>query len=288
MTDQTYPFDEHDAGVEIKVEHAFDGSVKRCRWAFTLAALGLGIQTVDLVLGRFADLTRGRANDPAIRSLLALMESPQWSWWVGTPITWFTLIASYALVGVVRTPTWTTRSILLAAMNTVDLGLWLIAHAGALGLGEAVGRLLPPFSLLRIGLESLQWFELIMFAGLCTELGKLINRHEMEAAQYAARASALGGLLLWGVNFMLLISWSVQPFPRVGWRQQMEWHMFRSISLVLLAITVFQVTALCLTAARRCLDWQKRYIAGQDRDSSPANHDPFFDEWEERDRNAWN
>ena len=280
------PNEQRSAGEQESPED-FLSRVNRCRWAFTLAALGLGIQTVDLALGRVADLTRGRANDPAIRALLELMESRQWSWWVHTPITWFALIASYALIGKFRTPTWNTRSVALAAMNTVDLGLWLIAHARELGLGDTLGRLLPPFSILRYGLEALQWLELILFAMLCSELGAMIGRKDMDAAQYATRASAMGGLILWATNFSMLVYWNLQRFPRVGWRQQMEWHMFRSMAMVMLAITAFQVTALCLTAARRCRDWLRSQHSASESDLPTASSEAFFQDWQERDRNAW-
>jgi hypothetical protein len=266
---------------------SFRARVRACRWAIVLAAIGLALQTVDLALGRVVDFSRGRRPDPTIRALATLIESPGWSWWVGSPITWCTVVASYLLIGKFRSPTWNARAVPLAAMNTVDVGLWLIAHARELGLGESVAQLLPPFSVLRMGLEGLQWLELILFAALCAELGAKLGHPDMETAQHAARASALGGLIVWGLNFAMLLHWATRNFRWVGPRRWMQWHLFHSMALVMLALTAFQATVLCLTAARRCRDWLRRQDAADPADLLTPQVDPYFDEWKARDRDAW-
>ena len=274
---------------ESLTDRSFRKRVGQCRWAFTLAALGLGVQTIDLALGLIVNFNRGRGADPGLRKLVDLVDSPQWSWWVGTPITWLTLIASYFLIGKFKTATWNSRAIPLAMMNTIDLGLWFIAHAREMGL-ENLARLLPPFSIARYALQGLQWFELLCFATLCAEYGTRLGYQELETGRHVARASAICGFSTWCLLMVSLLSWHARGLQFVGWRERMQWHMFHSMSMAILMITVFNVTCLCLRSARRGQSWLlnqlPRESIGADVSVRTAESD-FLKDWKERDRNAF-
>jgi hypothetical protein len=269
------------------VDDGLVGRIAACRAAFTLATFGLALQTFNLGLGRLLDFSRGRRADPMFRALASVLQSPEWSWWVGSPITWCTVIASYLLIGKLQTPKWNNRAVALAAMNTVDVGLWMIDHARDLGLGDSWARLVPPFSVFRFGLGGLQWLELILFATLCAQLGGRLGHSEMETTQQAARASGMGGLILWGMTFAMLLHWASLPVGGIGLRRQMQWYMFYSMALVMQALTAFQTTVLCLTAVRRCRDWLRTEKAPSQSDVLAPQADPFFDAWKQRDDNAW-
>src|SRR5262245_27385964 len=94
---------------------------------FGLIGLALGLLSMDAALD-FAWLLSWH---PGLR---ALMGNPTWSWLVGTPITFASLIGSYLLWGRWTEPRWQRRAGLLLLMNTGDVGLWMTQHARDFGL----------------------------------------------------------------------------------------------------------------------------------------------------------
>lgn len=214
-----------------------------CRFAFGLAGIALGVQSAEIALHLYAMFTSDGRLGP-------LIGHPAWSWWVGTPITFGAALASYLFIGRFPDEAWNRRALLLAAMNTFDIGLWVSDHARELPAVNLLG-FWAQNPLVREGLYGLQWFELWLFTALAGELIRHLGRETTGDMQRTGRALAGFGFFAWLVSFAMeysLRAGGVPPRPRVLRQHFMMWLLSR----VLLAATAFQATAMCLIAAREC------------------------------------
>jgi hypothetical protein len=211
-----------------------------CKIGFTLGAIALGLQCASITINVVA-LFGG------VDELRQLIANPTWDLLIGTPITWSALIGSVLLVGRWDEPRWKRRAGLLLMMNAVDLAFWTSDNARYLGF--AIPELQNPW-FRHVG-GVLQWFELMLFAGLAGDVLAHLGKERTTEAVVAARSFALVGLTLWAVQLLSFTDW------RAGWPPQFLPLRADSLllalgSMVILALTAFQGTLLNARAGREC------------------------------------
>lgn len=101
--------------------------ITRAAFALLMASLLIVVFEMTVVLAMY--LTGSRA-------LFRLMSDPNWSWFVGTPITFGSVIGMYMLWGRWSNPGWKRRAGILAVLGVADVALWVLDHHEALGLGH--------------------------------------------------------------------------------------------------------------------------------------------------------
>jgi hypothetical protein len=213
-----------------------------CQTGFALIALALGLLCIDAVL----DLTTWFTGNQAIRMVLS---DPLWTWLVGAPITWGSLLGSYLLLGRWPEPSWRRRVGLLVLMNTADAGFWILNHGDALGL--RLGPMPHPWARMHLGM-AMGWAELALIATLAADVSVRAGDGQTQAveASRAARSCALFGAMLWAIWFLTQTRWN--HWPLVAQRLSLEGVLLMLASVLLLALTAFQVTILCIMASRQC------------------------------------
>jgi hypothetical protein len=212
-----------------------------CRIAFGLAALAVGMQAALGLLGLYAELGR----DLRLRGLLL---DPVLSLAVGTPLTWGAVLASLLLIGRFPSPRWNRRAGLLTAMNAFGLLLWASHHAEILRLGKALAFFEDDW--VSDGVLVLQWFELILWATLAEDLGRHLSRGPNADSARGARATALIGLIVWGLEFSSYSAVRLGWIRRVNLRVIAEIQLLQLIARLLLAAAAFRVTILCIHTSR--------------------------------------
>lgn len=211
-----------------------------CGTGFALLGLALGLLCIDGML----DLASLFTGHPAVH---ALREDRLWTWLVGAPITWGSLIGSLLLLGRWPEATWRRRAGLLALMNSVDLVSWFLSHNEDLGLG--LGRIPHPWLRMHVTM-ALGWAELSLIAALAGDVSTRLGMGPARDAARAARAFAIFGALAWGFWFLGQTRWSRWPLGPRGLTPETLVAMVGS--LLLLVVTSFQVTVLCILASRQC------------------------------------
>jgi hypothetical protein len=231
------------------------------RFAFALGAVALGIQSAEIALHLFVTFT----GDAHIEKLLGL---PGWRYWIGPPITFGAALSAYLTIGRFPDDSWNRRAILLSAMNTFDIGLWVADHAQELNLLNPL-VLWVKHPLIREGVYVLQWFELGLFMSLASDLIRHLGRDSAIDLQRTGRATALFGLITWLVGYGMAYA-GATGMVRANRRFFRQYHMLKLLSSLLLAMTAFQATVLCLVASRDCA----RLLANLRR----GEHDPEYRE----------
>lgn len=183
--------------------------------------------------------------------LLRLIRSPLWDWLVGVPITFGSLLASYLLLGRWSEPKWRTQTMLLAAMNTIDVGYWCVEHADELGL--AIRRGAPGDDGLGFVFGLVIGFlELRLFATLAAEVSTNLGHLESLGIARAARVAAGIGLALWLIVVMHQLDWRGKFPPRfLRWRDLEIFLIFLG-SLTARSVSAFFVTIACAQACVHC------------------------------------
>ncbi len=240
------------------------------RLAFSLAAIAIGFQTADLALHLYTMFT-------ADEQLFGFMRRPEYGWYVGTPITWGAALASYMLLADSVGSPRRVPALILAAMNTFDLFLWLSEHAVELNVSLPLDFLRDPW--LRQASSILQWFELVLFTGLASSAIRRMGGEEPRNGIRRVRATALLGLMVWALNFALRSSIYFGWVRRVNRRVWAEILLLDLFNIALLAVTAFQVTVLC-TLTARYLARELRVLrkAEDDYDLLLPQPDPYADE----------
>lgn len=213
---------------------------RMCQTGFVLIALALGLLCIDAML----DLATWFTGNQAIGMVL---RDPLWTWLVGAPITWGSLLGSYLLLGRWNESDWRRRAGLLVLMNTVDAGFWIITHGDALGLG--LGPVPHPWARLHVGM-AIGWAELLLIASLAADVSIRLGRARVIEAVRAARSCALFGAMLWAIWFVTQTRWD--HWPLVARKLNLEGVLLMLAAVLVLALTSFQVTILCILASRQC------------------------------------
>jgi hypothetical protein len=237
-----------------------------CRAGFLLMAISLGLAC----LSRGCTLVSFVTINPALTDLL---RSSFWTWGVGAPITWAALIGSYLLWGRWTEPEWQRRAGLLVLMNAIDLVTWFVEHRGAFGL--AGGQLQHDWLIFQVT-ELLQWCEMLLITGLATDLILHFGEEQQPEISRAAQSLAMIGLGLTVVYCLLQTDWTKWPLQPL--RRGPGVMMFLG-SLLLMTMATFQVTALCILAARRCGDYLRELEKHAGADDLVGSQSESKDPW---------
>ncbi len=178
---------------------------------------------------------------------LGLMDS-KWYRSLDVPITWGSLLGVTMLWGRFEHTGWQRRVGLLLAMSLVNAGLWLLDHGAALGLAE--GNLGHEWLRGNVG-QALGWAEFALMAGLsCDYLEHLGVEYARESGK-STRSMAAFGAVLWLLLFCQRTNWS-GGWPLAPHRiRSLEEYLLLQASHLIWAITLIQVTALVISAAKR-------------------------------------
>ena len=178
---------------------------------------------------------------------LRIMAAP-WFRWLGVPITWGLLLGVTLLWGRFDHPGWQRRSALLLIMSLADAGLWFLDHGAGLGLVD--GDFGHEWLRENVG-QALGWAEFALLAGLSCEYLEHLGVEYARESGKSTRSMAATGAVVWLLLFCERTNWSagwpLTHHPR--FRSIEEFLLFQATHLIW-AITLMQVTALTLSAAR--------------------------------------
>jgi hypothetical protein len=211
-----------------------------CRLAFALLSVALVIASLMTVL----QLPRHfgvRAVPPWIT------RSAFWSG-LDASVVWLSLAGYYLLWGRWSHPGWQRRTGLLVVMGMVDAVLWLIDHGDDLGL--RTGRFGHEWVRHHLG-QALGWAEFALMASLSGEMLVHLGVEAAAETGKATRSLAKTGAAVWMLLFCQSTAWHRWPLgPRPFFN--IEWLLLDLGSMLIWTITLIQVTALVIAAARQC------------------------------------
>jgi hypothetical protein len=224
----------------------FDLEKDQLRKTYQLCRMGFGINALALAL----------ASATAVVGLLGIYHRDLWIWLHGqawyrsldTPIVWGCLIGTTLLWGRWNHASWQRRSGVLLLMCLVDIALWFVARADAVDpiAGDENHRWLRE----NLG-EALGWGEFALLSSLsCDYLVHLGVEHASDSDK-STRSMISTGAMVWMLCFCQQTDWA-QGWPlrhRMG--IGLEAHLLMYGSTLIWTITIIQVTALVISAARQ-------------------------------------
>jgi hypothetical protein len=219
---------------------------EQLRKTYEVCRIGFGILSAALILASLTSLV------PLLwhfyPGLCSRIVAAPWYRWLDVPITWGSLLGVTLLWGLFDHPGWQRRVGLLLVMSLVDVGLWFLDHGVALGVAE--GDFGHEWLRDHVG-QALGWAEFALIAGLsCDYLEHLGVEYARESGK-AARSMAATGAVLWLLLFCERTDWwAGWPLMARPFRAIEEYLLFQASHLIW-AITLLQVTALVISAARQ-------------------------------------
>jgi hypothetical protein len=237
-----------------------------CLWGFAINGVALALACFTSLLSLF------RSFDP--RLVHWIHQNALWEW-IDTPIVWGSLIGTALLWGRWDHVSWQRRSGLLLAMCVVDLAIWFLNRRVALGFDVSdIGGL---WMRDKLG-QALGWAEFALLSSLsCDYLVHLGIDHARDSDK-STRSMAATGAMVWMLLFCQETNWAegwpLQP-RRLG---GVENHLLHYGFELIWAITVIQVTALVVSAARQSYHvLQEMDREDQDQDPLRSRSDPRVD-----------
>ena len=224
----------------------FDTDREQARKTYQLCRLGFATYGVALVIASFT----------AVISLLSVfrLEQVRWihnlSWydWLDTPIVWCRLIGALLLWGRWNQESWQRRTGLLLALCTADLGLWLVARGEALGLhGGDIGH-----EWLRLMIRNaMGWGRLALLSSLAGDYLVHLGVENARESDKLTRSMTVTGALVWMLFFGQQTNWAAWPLQHRAVNNALETELLLHGFLLIYTITLIQVTALVISAARQ-------------------------------------
>jgi heme exporter protein D len=224
----------------------FDLEREQLRKTYQLCRLGFTILAVALALACFVSLL----------SLYGTFDHGLGTWiresglseWIDAPIVWGCLIGATLLWGRWDQVSWQRRAGLFLVMNLVDVGLWFISRADA--MGPQVGEFGHEWLRASLG-TALGWGEFALLSSLsCDYLAHLGVEHARDSDK-STRSMAATGAMVWLLHFCQRTDW------RAGWPLQhrhvrgLDGFLVEYGYNLIWAITLIQVTALVVSAVRQ-------------------------------------
>lgn len=242
-----------------------DPSREQERSRYRLCRLGLVFQSIGLCIAAVTSLIFLPAFFFRNRLLIWLLHTPVWKW-SDAPVVWSCLVGWYLLWGRWREPGWMRRSGLLLAMGGVDVALWMMTHGAELGLRTGdVGH-----KWLRDNLgQALGWAEFALSASLACDVLTHLGVARAEETGRSTRSLASTGAAVWLLGFCFQTDWAS------GWPLThrpvftVETFLLELGSILIGTITLIQVAALSIAAAKRCSE------VLDDMDKEDRDNDPF-------------
>jgi hypothetical protein len=225
------------------------GRYRLCQLGFALSGLALGLLSLATAT-RLAILLMGNLQ------LLWLFDNPVWDWGVNAPITLGSFLGSYLLWGRWREAAWQRRAGLLVLMNGIDVLFW--AKDALLNYSDLLPGQNAPVSphawLQWMVMMGIGWSELILYAGLAADVSSQLGNAESRNTGRASQTLCTIGIALLMMVCLTQTDWDHWPLaPR---RLTAAALMMRLGESFLLALAAFQITILCMSAARQC----RRYV----------------------------
>jgi hypothetical protein len=215
-----------------------------CRMGFSILAFALVVACLPTLI----DLPRHFG----ARGFLPWLRATTWWRWVDLPIVWGSLLGTYLLWGRWTDASWQRRTGLLLVMGLVDFALWGLDHASDLGVRLGAGGELGHLWLRQNLGMALGWAEFALIASLACEVLVHLGVEQAAKTGKATRSLATTGAVVWILLFFLQTDW------RSGWPLEprgilpLEALLLDLGSTMIWTVTLIQVTALTIAAARQC------------------------------------
>jgi hypothetical protein len=224
-----------------------DQENEQLRKTYQVCRLGFAILSAALVLACFTSILPLIVHFHPELSRQILRAS--WYQWLDVPMAWGCLVGTTLLWGRWDHQGWQRRVGLLLVMCLVDVGLSLLEHGPALGIGTAeIGH---DWFRTNLG-QALGWAEFALLAKVSCDYLDHLGVEQAQDSGKSTRAMAATGALLWMVFFCLMTDWTAYwPLRNHKMRLSIEEFFLYLASLLIWAITLMQVTALTISAARQ-------------------------------------
>jgi hypothetical protein len=240
-----------------------------CRLAFGLLSVALVIACLTYFVALFYNFNPHLARQ--------IVSSP-WYQWIDVPVVWGSLFGVTLLWGRWDQVSWQRRSGLLLAMCLVDVALWFLDHADAMGRGDV--QIAHDWFRHNLG-QALGWAEFTLLASLAGDYLLHLGIQSAGESAKAARSMAATGAVLWMILFCERTDWTkgwpLQPMLR----PRLETLLLHHGSTLIGTITAIQVATLLISAvqqSREVLDEIQRDDDAHDllRSRSDAPEEPDF------------
>jgi hypothetical protein len=223
----------------------FDTEREQLRKTYQLCRAGFGSYGAALVV----------ASMTAMIDLLFVFRLEQVRWivnqtwyqWLDAPIVWFRLIGAILLWGRWDQKSWQRRTGLLLALCMIDLVLWFVAKGEVLGLhGGDVGH----EHLRYLVRHAMSWGRMALLSSLAGDYLVHLGIENARESDKLTRSMTVTGTLVWMLFVLQQTNWAAWPLVRVG-RLNLESALLLHGCTLIYAITLIQVTALVISAARQ-------------------------------------
>jgi hypothetical protein len=223
----------------------FDTEREQTRKTYQLCRFGFGSCGVALLI----------AAATMVIALLAMFRVDQVSWitrqpwynWLDTPIVWLRLIGAIVLWGRWNQKSWQRRTSLLLALSTADIVLWIMARGEVLGLhGGDIGH----EYLRAIIREAMSWGRMALLSSLAGDYLVHLGVENARESDKLTRSMTVTGALVWLLFVCQQTNWAQWPLQHLH-RRNLESELLLHGFTLIYSITLIQVTALVISAARQ-------------------------------------
>ena len=210
-----------------------------CRLGFLMLGMALVLACFTSLLDLYGSFDRGLSTWISESGLIE---------WIDAPIVWGCLIGATLLWGRWDHASWQRRAGLFLLMNLVDLGLWFVSRADA--MGAQVGEFGSEW--LRAGLgTALGWGEFALISSLtCDYLAHLGVDHARDSDK-STRSMAATGAMVWLLFFCQRTNWKDGWPLRIQAPRALDAFLVSYGYRLIWTITLIQVTALVVSAVRQ-------------------------------------
>jgi hypothetical protein len=222
----------------------FDQEREQNRRTYELCRLGFGITGFALVLASFTCVVALLGYFQ--RDLAMWIGRQPWYQWLDTPIVWGSLIGATLLWGSWNQVSWQQRAGMLLVMCLGDLAIWFVLRGFLEGLpvkNGAYAWLCRSFG------DVLGWGEFALLSSLSCGYLVHLGIEGASDSDKSIRSTIATGAMVWMLDFCQQTDWAA------GWplmARQRRWDGFLVYGSTLIwSITLFQVTALVISAARQ-------------------------------------
>jgi hypothetical protein len=223
----------------------FDTEREQTRKTYQLCRFGFGSYGAALLVAAVT----------AVLVLLAMFRVDQVRWilvqpwysWLDTPIVWLRVIGAIVLWRRWDQKSWHRRTSLLLALCSADIVLWIIARGEVLGLhGGDIGH-----DYLRgIIRQTMSWGRMALLSSLAGDYLVHLGVENARESDKLTRSMIVTGALVWLLFVCQQTNWAAWPLQHLH-RRNLESDLLLHGSTLIYSITLIQVTALVISAARQ-------------------------------------
>jgi hypothetical protein len=218
--------------------------LRRHRLGFSLLGLALVVASLSTIGNLILFFSRQRMNLGAVFGL------PQWDLIEGSVVVLGSLLGVALLFGRWPDESWQRRSGLLLMMCVVDLVLWSLDHADALGVSDV--KIVSHEWFRHALAAAMGWSEFALIASLAGDTAAHLGEPQAIDFAKAVRSLATTAAMVWFMYFYMRTNWAKPVWPLRERPMDGNSIMLLLGWLVLSAILWVQVTGLSLMAGRCC------------------------------------